>query len=201
MAISLTKHQKYGAVFLAGVVLLAGFSLSGEDEQLELQPAVAAHTGKTDEHAVRQTRRDEAAAWDEVPLSELRNPFSFRHEQRGEESSGQDEKNASLPDRKTGVTKTRGTGASGSPEDRQGSAAKPAQQAEKRPAAIALRGIFYGDPGRFAILSAGERSASLTEGESLAGWRVMKIEQDGVLLQGPQGEQYLRVIHTNHHSD
>ena len=75
MAISLTKHQKYGAVFLAGVVLLAGFSLSGEDEQLELQPAVAAHTGKTDEHAVRQTRRDEAAAWDEVPLSELRNPF------------------------------------------------------------------------------------------------------------------------------
>lgn len=199
MTISLTKHQKYGAGLLAGLAVLVLWCWPEGEEQLEMQP-VAAEAGSQESVAKPKLVQQEPAALAEIPLSELRNPFSLHHEKRAESQSVPG-KPAVRPDaspKRASVPQGAGGGAASRPE---GVAASQQRTPAEASSAVHLRGILYGEAGRFAILAAGSKSASLTEGESFAGWQVQKIERQGVLLLGPQGEQYLRLLHSDRHSD
>lgn len=200
MTISLTKHQKYGAGLLAGLAVLVLWCWPEGEEQLEMQP-VAAEAGSQESVAKPKLVQQEPAALAEIPLSELRNPFSLHHEKRAESQSvpGKPSVRPDASPERASVSQGTGGGAASRPE---GEAAAPQQRTPAEvSSAVHLRGILYGEAGRFAILAAGSKSASLTEGESFAGWQVQKIERQGVLLLGPQGEQYLRLLHSARHSD
>lgn len=199
MTISLTKHQKYGAGLLAGLAVLVLWCWPEDEEQLEMQP-VAAEAGSQESVAKPKLVQQEPAALAEIPLSELRNPFSLHHEKRAASQSvpGKSSIRPDASPERASVPQGAGASAASRPE---GAAAPQQRTPAEASSVVHLRGILYGEAGRFAILAAGSKSASLTEGESFAGWQVQKIERQGVLLLGPPGEQYLRLLHSDHHSD
>ncbi len=200
MTISLTKHQKCGAGLLAGLAVLVLWCWPEGEEQLEMQP-VAAEAGSQESGAKPKLVQQEPAALAEIPLSELRNPFSLHHEKRAASQSvpGKPSVRPDASPERASVPQGAGESAASRPE---GAAAASQQRTPaEASSAVHLRGILYGDSGRFVILAAGSKSASLAEGESFAGWQVQRIERQGVLLLGPQGEQYLRLLHSDRHSD
>lgn len=168
---------------------------------MEMQP-VASEAGRQESEAKPKLVQQETTALAQIPLSELRNPFSLRHEKHEEENPGTDKGKLLPADPGTETTKQEGAEhrLPSEPAGPSVSASEWSKTAEGQ-ATVNLRGILYGESRHFAILAAGSKSASLAEGESFAGWQVQKIEQQGVLLLGPQGEKYLRLLHSDHHSD
>lgn len=185
---------------LTGLILLTLFSWPGEEEQFEIQPVVADAAGQESWEKPKLVQ-DETSVLADISLSELRNPFSLRHEKREEGNLDTGMKTGQPAVSRNGLAEQRTAGNRRGPRP-SGTPAAPQQRPSAEAAsAVNLRGIFYGEAGRFAILAAGSQSSSLAEGESFAGWQIQKIEQQGVLLLGPQGEQYLRLIHSERHAN
>lgn len=112
---------------------------------------------------------------------ELRDPFTVLHEQAGE-----------APRRAVGKDRAKEPAGQVSPVGK----AKPAaaKAAGPQPAyGLRLQGIAAGAGGRLALLSDGRQTAALAAGESLGAWQVRMVEENRVLVAGPEGEQWLQL--------
>ena len=180
---SLTKKQKCGILIFSSLFVLM-FFFSLEDEK-GLESKTAAEVP-----AVSQVKAEPRVVQDEqtaVSLDEIRNPFSFGHERRGEVTEIQ---TGQQPARKENTGNGHAV-RTAQPVHKEGTPRK--FSADSSQPVVELRGVFYGETNAFVILSAGARSASLAEGESFCGWQVQKIEHQGVWLAGPGGKRYLQL--------
>lgn len=58
---------------------------------------------------------------------------------------------------------------------------------------LTLLGLARSGRGASAVVSSNGRTASLTPGEAIGGWRLIAVGRNSALLAGPQGRRTLRV--------
>ncbi len=156
---------------------IASYSLLGEEKSPALVP------GEEDAASPPEKNRPIPGQEQAVSRDALGDPFDMLHGKREAAAPLPQEEGAHSPETPSAAPLTATPPA----------AAKAEQEpAPKAPAAVpVLRGLVRSDAGAMAILSVGGASGPVAVGETLAGVTVERIEENGVLVRGASGEQYL----------